>query len=401
MIENFRNILTTLYIQIGISEYNSDHLAQITCITCVLSISLLIAYCMQKMLIPPVLKIVKHTDIKWDDYLINKPILKALCQLIPSIMVYATLPLCVNCESEKAYTILYHFTQAYIAFSCTMLASAFLNNLKTITTEHFEQHKLVGVLQFLRIITWFLGTLVIVSYIFGNNPIRVIAGLGAAATVLMLVFKDFLLGLVAGVQLSMNNMLKVGDWISIQKLQIDGTVEEVTLTTVKVRNFDNSISTIPAYTLVSDSFKNWQEMYKSGSRRVKRALYIDIQSISFADDEMKAHLKRKKFINKTDEADKQITNLTLLRHYLIDLLKTDKLTAADQPVVVRQLDPTPNGLPLEIWFYITETSFGNFESYAADRMEYFIAIIPEFKLKLYQAPTGSDLKMLTLSTKEY
>lgn len=395
MIIDFRNTLTSLYMQAGVSEYHSDNFAQFTCITCVLVISLLITFGMQRVLVAPILQIVGRTHAKWDDYLINSPVLKALCQLLPSIMVYVMLPFCVKSESERIYTILYHCTQAYIALSCTMLVSAFLKNLIRITTEHYEIHKLVGVLQFLRIITIFLGTIVIVSYLFGNNPLRVIAGLGAAATVLMLVFKDFLLGLVAGVQLSMNNMLKVGDWISIDKLHIDGIVEEVTLTTVKVRNFDNAISTIPAYTLVSDSFKNWQGMISSGLRRVKRALYIDVQSVSFADSELKACLKRKKYISIADVNDDSATNLTLFRHFITEKLRNCKQVAAHELVLARQLEPTPNGLPLEIWFYTTETTFDKYEDLASYHLEYFLAIMSEFKLRPYQAPSGHDLKKAT------
>lgn len=298
MIIDFRNWLLNRFLSIGISDGWSIDLAEISCLLCIISMALLVTYLLQRCLIPLIMRMVEITNTKWDDYLINIPVLRALFLLLPSILAYQVLPYCVFNETETLYRWLFRLTQAYIAFSCMQLVLAFLKNLKTILTEQFSEHNTVGVIQFLRIITFCLGGLIIASYIIGSNPLRVIAGLGAAATVLMLVFKDFLLGLVAGIQLSMNNMLKVGDWITIHKLNIDGTVEEVSLTTVKVRNFDNTISTVPPQTLVSDTFKNWDAMFQHGFRRVKRALFIDIHSIHFADENLRTALKQKNYYPK-------------------------------------------------------------------------------------------------------
>ena len=164
--------------------------------------------------------------------------------LLPALLIYYALPYCFDQHTTTLYVLLERLSQVYIAFSSMMLVSAFLKNITKVAIHELEEHHLVGILQFLRLLTFCLVVIIMVSSLLGNNPLRVIAGLGAAATVLMLVFKDSILGLVAGIQLSMNNMLKGGDWVTIQKLGIDGTVEEVSLTTVKVRNFDNTISTV-------------------------------------------------------------------------------------------------------------------------------------------------------------
>lgn len=399
MIPTLRQLITDGYQYLGLNFQWANSYAQISLFVFVLLASLLLAYLCQRFLIPPILRLVKHTSIEWDDYLINQPVMRALCQLIPSLLVYNLLPLCFDNHTDLLYTLLYRGTRAYIAFSSMMLVAAFLKNVTTIASQHFDAHHLVGALQFTRLMTFCLGSIVILSLLLGNNPVRVIAGLGAAATVLMLVFKDSILGLVAGIQLSMNKMLKVGDWVTIKKLDVNGTVEELSLTTIKVRNFDNTISTIPPYTLVSDSFQNWQGMYAKGLRRVKRSLYIDIRSVHFANNDEKELLRRKKLISKTDFETANITNLTLFRHYISQQLKNDPQVSNDPWVLARQLDPTPNGLPLEIWFYTPVTSFIPFEEIASERMEQFIAMLNTFGLEHYQAPAGNDLLNLRQSTR--
>lgn len=394
MISTLRQLATNSFLYFGFSPQWANYYSQICLFVIILLTSLLLSYLCQRFLIPMILKLVSHTSIQWDDYLINRPVLRALCQLIPSLLLFNLLPLCFDNQATFLYTLLYRFTQSYIALSSMMLVAAFLKNITVIASQQLEAHHLVGALQFTRLLTFCLGSIVILSLLLGNNPVRVIAGLGAAATVLMLVFKDSILGLVAGIQLSMNKMLKVGDWVTIKKLDVNGTVEEVSLTTIKVRNFDNTISTIPPYTLVSDSFQNWQGMYAKGLRRVKRALYIDIRSIHFADNEEKELLRRKKLISKTDAETPSITNLTLFRHYISQKLKDDPQVSNNPWVLARQLDPTPNGLPLEIWFYTPITSFIPFEEIASERMEQFIAMLSTFGLEHYQAPAGNDLQCL-------
>lgn len=393
MIQLVRHFLESLLIECNISTANSIRIAQIIVIALLLLLSYFIAWTFRKYVIPVILKIVEKTETKWDDYLINRPVLNATSQLFPCILVYNLLPLCYdNITTSITYSIISRSLQVYITICATLLVTAFLKNLSIALAEEYEEHHLTGISQFFRLIIICLGVIVSISLIFGYNPIRVIAGLGAAATVLMLIFKDSILGLVAGIQLSLNKMLKVGDWITIKKLDIDGNVEEISLTTVKVRNFDNTISTIPPYTLVSDAFQNWNAMINTGARRIKRTLFIDVQSIrKLSLSEIEA-LIADKLLSQKDITSNTDINLTLYRHYLSQLFKKDKDIVQDQWILVRQLNPTPNGLPIEVWLYTNNTNFVDYEEIAASRIERIIALLPMFHLRMFQSPTSFDLQ---------
>lgn len=393
MINLARQLIESLLNDCHLSANSSIRIAQIIVIALLLLFSYFIAWTFRQYAIPIILKFVKKTKTQWDDYLINRPVLNATSQLFPCILVYALLPSCYdNITTSLTYNIISRALQIYITICATLLFTAFLKNLSVALAEKYEEHHLTGISQFIRLIIICLGIIVSISLLFGYNPIRVIAGLGAAATVLMLVFKDSILGLVAGIQLSLNKMLKVGDWITIKKLDIDGNVEEISLTTVKVRNFDNTISTIPPYTLVSDAFQNWNAMINMGARRIKRTLFIDVQSIRELSSVEIETLNQNKRITNRDKTNHTCINLTLYRHYLCDLLKKDKKIVQDQWVLIRQLNPTPNGIPLEIWFYTNNTSFADYEEVAASRIENMIALLPTFKLRLFQSPTSFDFK---------
>lgn len=394
-ITELRHTIALFLDNVGFNNDWSGRLAQILIVGLLLLALCIVAALFKRYLIPLILKIVEKTNTQWDDYLVNKPVLKATCQLIPSIAVYALLPFCYDSEHATTYIVISRILQAYITISLTLLVAAFLKNLTTAMVKQMEEHHLMGILQFLRLLTFFLGGIVVVSQLFGYNPIHVITGLGAAATVLLLIFKDSIMGLVAGIQLSLNKMVKVDDWITIKKLDINGCVEEISLTTVKVRNFDNTISTVPPYTLVSDAFQNWDAMAQKGARRVKRALLVDVQSIRFITPTEFKELEQGGFVSPTDFTDSNTTNLTLFRHYLTQAFKKDKDIVQDQWILVRQLDPTPNGIPLEIWFYTQSTEFIKFEDIASSKIETIIATLPTFHLRLFQTPTGYDIRSYT------
>ena len=245
----------------------------------------------------------------------------------------------------------------------------------------------------LKIITLFLGAIGIVSVLIDKNPVVLFTGLGAAATVLMLVFKDTIVGLVAGVQLSANDMLRPGDWITMDKSGANGIVTEVTLTTVKVRNWDNSITTIPPYTLVSDSFQNWRNMQQSGGRRVMRSIYIDVRSIRFCTPEELQRFVAKGWVS-ADEATAETVNLGVFRRFLEHYLSESSKVNSEMMLMVRQLQPTSQGLPLELYFFVTATSWVPYEHVQADIFDYVLAILPQFGLRLFQSPSGDDLQQV-------
>ena len=274
-----------------------------------------------------------------------------------------------------------------VILACTLLSAIYTISNES---EKTKNHTLQGVFQMLKIIAICVGAIIIVAILIDKDPTKLLAGLGASAAVLMLVFKDSIMGLVAGVQLSANDMLRPGDWITMPKYGADGYVTEVTLTTVKVQNWDKTITTIPPYALVSDSFQNWRGMFNSGGRRIKRSIFIDMNTIRFCDEKMKKDFVKQGFIKAGDK--NTYVNLTLFREWLEAWLRNHKEVHKEMIVMVRQLQPTPQGLPIELYFFSADTAWVSYEHLQAEIFEYIFAVLPEFKLRAFQSPAGSDFK---------
>ncbi|MBH2872279.1 mechanosensitive ion channel [Serratia marcescens] len=280
-----------------------------------------------------------------------------------------------------------------------------------------NQLPLRGIFQGLKLVAAILIGIMIVSLLMGKSPLLLLSGLGAMTAVLMLVFKDPILGLVAGIQLSANDMLKIGDWLEMPKYGADGAVTDIGLTTVKVRNWDNTVTTIPTYALISDSFKNWRSMSESGGRRIKRSLNIDTGSVHFLSEEEQRRLQRTPLLHsylnvKTQELSqhnqeiavdlasplngRRLTNLGTLRAYLEAYLRAHPRIHQNMTLMVRQLAPTPEGLPLEIYAFTNTTVWAEYESIQADIFDHILAVIDEFGLRVHQTPTGNDLRGMLL-----
>ena len=276
-----------------------------------------------------------------------------------------------------------------------------------------NQLPLRGIFQGLKLVAAILIGIMIVSLLMGKSPLLLLSGLGAMTAVLMLVFKDPILGLVAGIQLSANDMLKIGDWLEMPKYGADGAVTDIGLTTVKVRNWDNTVTTIPTYALISDSFKNWRSMSESGGRRIKRSLNIDTGSVHFLSEEEQRRLQRNPLLHsylnvKTQELSqhnqeiavdlasplngRRLPNLGTLRAYLEAYLRAHPRIHQNMTLMVRQLAPTPEGLPLEIYAFTNTTVWAEYESIQADIFDHILAVIDEFGLRVHQTPTGNDLR---------
>ena len=344
----------------------------------------------KKVVIPIVRRFTNSTTSKWDDILLNNDTLKNLCRLVPGIIASFILPFVLEAESTILVFCM-KFCKAYVAIIGVGLLCTIFTSLYQITheSEKTKDHTLQGVFQMLKIVVISIGAIVVVSIFFDKDPSNLLAGLGASAAILMLVFKDSILGLVAGIQLSANDMLRPGDWIAMPKYGADGFVIDVTLTTVKVQNWDNTITTIPPYALVSDSFQNWRGMFSSGGRRVKRSINIDTNSITFCEGELRKNLIKKGLI-KADEEQKQV-NLTLFREWLEEWLRNHPAIHKEMTVMVRQLQPTAHGLPLELYFFSSNTAWVAYEHLQAEIFEYIYAILPEYGLKAFQSPAGTDL----------
>ena len=342
----------------------------------------------KKIITPIVRRFTKATTNTWDDILLNDNTLKSLYRLVPGIIASFVLPFIL--ETGNILIFCQKLCKAYVAIIGVSLLCTIFTSLYKLSheSEKTKDHTLQGVFQMLKIIVISIGAIIVVSIFFDKDPSNLLAGLGASAAILMLVFKDSILGLVAGIQLSANDMLRPGDWITMPKYEADGFVIDVTLTTVKVQNWDKTITTIPPYALVSDSFQNWRGMFSSGGRRIKRSIYIDTNSITFCEGKLKENLIRKGLI-KADENEQKV-NLTLFREWLEDWLRNHPAVNQDMILLVRQLQPTAHGLPLELYFFSSDTAWINYEHLQAEIFEYLFAVLPEYGLKAFQSPAGTD-----------
>ena len=339
-----------------------------------------------KVLAPLTVRVTRRTEVVWDDYLLNPQMLRAACNVVPAVVVWLLMPP-LFAAFPIAQSVIARATAIYITIATMRLAITFISSLKLFDSDSDKRtaaqqyfHSFCGVL---KIVVLFLGVVVIVSIVIDRSPLTLLAGLGATSAVLMLVFKDSITGLVAGIRLTSNNMVRKGDWITVDKAGVNGIVEDITLSTVKVRNFDQTIVTVPPQKLIEDSFQNWQGMQQSDGRRVKRTLYVDFQSIAVMTDEQKRSLAGRGLL-KAEEMRGDVVNLTLFRRYVERWLSKRDDVLPRLTFFVRQLNPTPTGLPIEIYFFLKQKEWKSYEHHLAEIMEHVYALVPIFGLKIYQ-----------------
>ena len=389
----------------------------------------------RRLLVPIIMKVTDKTEVTWDDVLFNKKVLTSACHIVPAVVIWSLMPL-VYLEYPIFKEILERATGIYIVVMSVRTALVFIGSFKGLESSEERRssaqqyfHTFCGVL---RILMLFVAGVVVVAILLGKNPLTLFAGLGATSAVLMLVFKDTILGLAAGVRLTSNDMLHKGDWITVKSVDANGIVEEMSLTTVKVRNFDNTIVTISPATLVNGSFQNWIGMQKSGGRRVQRKVYFDFRSIRLVDEELKARLLEKHFATEDSFKPKESlqkmlakaevgnehqtemekdqnaglenarqhehqvladlrnpaalapTNLQLYRKYMEKYLRERPEVNTEMTLMVRQLEATQCGLPMEFYFFVKDKIWVNYEHILAEIMEHAYALSAEFGLKIYQ-----------------
>ena len=339
-----------------------------------------------KVVTPLLVRITNRTDVIWDDYLLNPQVLHSACHVVPAIVVWQMLPP-LFIANHVIQTLASKATAIYITITVMRLAITFIGSFKLFDSEKDHRtaaqqyfHSFCGVL---KIVVLFLGVIVIVAIVIDRSPLTLLAGLGATSAVLMLVFKDSITGLVAGIRLTSNDMVRKGDWITVDKLGANGVVEDMTLSTVKVRNFDNTIVTVPPQKLIEDSFQNWQGMQQSDGRRVTRMIYIDFHTIGIADDNLKQRLVERKLMKK-EQLKSNVVNLTLFRNYIEQWIEHNKEVNTNLTFMVRQLQPTNTGLPIEVYFFLKNKEWKTYEHNLAEIMESIYAFAPEFGLKIYQ-----------------
>ncbi|MDO9255555.1 MAG: mechanosensitive ion channel [Bacteroidales bacterium] len=414
MFESFVKTVTAWLIRFGFSPETASKTAGISDFILVL-ISCIAFYYISKFIINRVLKrIAARTSSNWDDVLIEYKVFQRMAFLVPGILIYQSVSVTLD-DFPGLIPAALKLTNLYIIVVFLLIINSFLNAVYAMyeKSEFAMYHPIKGYIQIGKIIVFIVVFLLIISLLFNQSPLYMLTGLGAFSAVLLLIFKDPILGFVGGIQLSANDMVRQGDWISMPKFGADGTVLEISLTTVKVQNFDNTISTLPTYSLVSESFQNYRGMKDSGVRRMKRSISIDMSSVKFCTQEMLDKFRKitilQEYIDRTEAElenynkennidntifinGKRQTNIGVFRAYLEEYLAHHPLVDNKSDLLVRQLQPNSSGIPIEIYAFTLETGFIKYEKVQSDIFDHILAIVPQFDLRVFQSPTGEDLK---------
>jgi miniconductance mechanosensitive channel len=391
--QNFHETLKATLLNWGVSDKLSEYAADFAALVIVLLASIILYY-ITKFIINRILrKLIEKSTSQWDDYLYEERVFTRLALLLPALFLQVALAPTIS-EYPEAIRIIGIGLRVYMTAIFLLVVVSFLNTLYRIYGEFevADSKPVKSYLQIARIVVYIIGGISVISILIGESPMTLLAGLGAMSAILLLIFKDSILGFVAGVQLSSNKMLMIGDWITMPKYNADGTVIDISLVTVKVRNFDNSVSFIPAYALISDSFQNWRSMADAGGRRMKRSILIDIGTIRFVDETILGSLKSRDIqVEHLIAEGEEQTNLGLFRSYLFEHLKEVPNINPEAFQIVRQLQATEFGLPLEVVAYFNPPDIVPFELAVAKLFEHVFAILPEFGLKAFQRPSGRDV----------
>lgn len=394
--EHINEEMMQLLVGMGLVENSMTWAGRIAVILAMLLLVFVVNVVFTRVVMPMIHRITASTKAKWDDYLFSRKMLRGFCRVIDPILVYIMLPMAFN-DMPQLLAILIKVCEVYLVVVSLMLVNTFLNTIYEMSNEHehLRNRPLKGVYQMIKLVSAGVGIIVAIAILMDSDAASIVAGLGASAAVLMLIFKDSILGLVAGVQLSANDMLRPGDWITMAKYGANGYVEEVSLTIVKVRNFDKTVTTIPPYALVSDSFQNWRGMWDAGARRIMRSVNIDTSTIRFCSAEELAKLVKEGLADEQLAASGQpVENLKVYRHYLRKFLSTYSEIDQDQMLMVRQLQPTTEGVPVEIYCFTNTTVWPEYERIQSDIFDHILAVTPRFGLKVFQRISSIDIAKL-------
>jgi miniconductance mechanosensitive channel len=384
--------------------------------TLVLIVAFIVYIITKHFLFKGLTNLVQRTKTKYDDILINSKILNRIAYIPPLIVIHAFSYVLIDFQE-----MIFRIVESLIVLFLLLAAGTFLTSLTDILqrTETFKDRPIKGYMQVVKIIMFVLGSIVIIGFIAGQEPWQLLGGIGALSAVLLLVFRDSILSFVASVQITSYDLVKVGDWIEVPSFNTDGDVIDISLNIIKVQNFDKTISVIPTYKLIDSSFKNWRGMQDSGGRRIRRSINIDMASVKFCTEEMLNKFRKfehiSEYIDKKNnevklynEARKinveelvngrRLTNIGTFRAYLKAYLKQREDISDRLTFLVRQLEPNPNGIPMQIYVFTTTTVWGKYEEIQADIFDHIMAVIPQFELRVFQNPSGQDFK--SLATKE-
>lgn len=411
---NYLEENTDLFItNLGISEAWAIYFRALLFLM-VLGIICAIAYYVTKsIIINNIYKVFKRTSIKWDDTLAETKALDNLAHIVPAIFVRIMAPLIFS-DFEWLLPLVIKLTDSYLVIVGVSVVIAFLRvgEYTLSKVPAFKDKPIASYFQLIRIILYFVAFILVLSILLEKSPIYFLSAFGAMTAIMMLIFKDTILGLVASVQMSTNDMIRVGDWVEMPKFNADGDVVEINLHTVKVQNFDKTITTIPTYYFLSESFKNWRGMQQTGGRRIKRAIYVDVNSVKFVDAEMREKLKKYHLItdyvsdrqkeietynieNNIDTSflinGRRMTNLGVYREYIVSYLKNHPRIRQDMSIMVRQLANEHKGIPLEVYCFTNTVIWREYEGIQSDIFDHLYSTASFFDIDIFQNPSGKDI----------
>jgi miniconductance mechanosensitive channel len=413
------NRISDLLILYGIKPSIADYLSYTILVVMIILLCIMGNIITKRIILRLLARLIRKNKHQWYNILLERKVFARITNILPGIIVYLFAPMF---ENRYSMVLLRRGAAIYIAIISIFVINSLLDATNDIyrTYPISKVRPIKGLLQVVKIIIYIIMSIVIIGVLMDQNPLLLLSGIGALAAVFSFVFKDTILGFIAGIQLTSNDMLRIGDWIEMTKYGADGDVIDITLNTVKVQNFDKTIVSIPAYALVSDSFKNWRGMTEFGGRRIKRSIYIDVNSICFCTPEMIAKFKKinylknyviekenelkeynKRHNNKEDDSyinGKHMTNIGTFRIYIEFYLKNNPQLCKSMTQLVRQLPPGENGLPLEIYAFTDDTKWEVYEGIQADIFDHIFSVAEEFGLRIFQNPTGYDMQRINLSS---
>jgi len=422
MFEYLGGIIEAWLTRIGLNKVIAEDIADFTGLIVVFILAVIAYFVAKKLIVNIVHTLAKKSKNKWDDIFAKKRLFVRLSYFAPAFIIYFFSPLVIPGHKDT-FTIIQLILGIYMIIMVLVVLNTFLNSVLDIynSYEVSVTRPIKGYVQVVKITLYIIGGIIIIANLLDKSPTTLLLSLGTFSAVLMLIFKDPILGFVGGIQLTANNMVKIGDWISMPKYGADGTVIDISLTTVKVQNWDKTITTIPTYTMVTDYFQNWRGMEESGGRRIKRSVNIDMTSVKFCTPEMLEKFKKIKIVsqyitdkdleieeyNNINGIDNSVlvngrrqTNLGVFRAYLKNYLKNKPEINLDMTFLVRQLQPTAEGVPMEVYVFSRIQEWTTYEDIQSDIFDHILAVIPHFDLRVFQNPSGSDFKELLNHSKQ-
>jgi len=406
------NYILNILVEYGINVSMGTILSNIILLIFVVIVSMLANFFITKIILKILIIYIKSNKHRWDSIMLKRRVFTRLCYMIPPLIVYFFIP----SFSIQFQGLIEKVVSIYITLIVAIVLQSLLNSLNDIYNYHTisKIKPIKGIIQIFQIFVYLFAAVIIISTIIDKSPVIILSGIGALTAILLIIFKDSLLGLVSGIQIASNDLLRIGDWIEMSKYEANGVVTDISLNTIKVENFDKTITNIPSYAFISDSFKNYRSMQECGGRRIKRSIYIDSSSIEFCNLAMLAKLKKVNYlssyiidkeieleeyhrinnINPTSPiSSRKLTNIGTFREYIKQYLSNSPYIHKDMTQMVRQLEPTINGVPLEIYAFTNDTNWVNFERIQGDLFDHILSVAPQFNIRIFQSPTGYDVRM--------